>query len=346
MTNHSTFSSSPDDNISITTNNHGSTINNNGGNRILNVLNPDDDISITNNNHGTVDKTLVFGNMLKENGLTSRHHEKFFKLFDFWKNFTRDERRYAHGVREEIYSAYIINDYYAFLHIFKCGGTSIHAQIFDLNIAQGLRIDVKPYAHYAVDEEIMNRTLITFVRDPVDHFLTGWQECELEAFLKNNQTTGETLQETYDGIIEGRTLNEIIRDSIKSRRLARVIHGRKWKKWIGCNVHSMSQVSFLVDAKNHEIRPNLKLIGDIHDIKPIFKLIGFEWDDSKRPANRAIDNEIKQKYFSVNKTMLTDETMYDICDYIYMDYCFLDFKPPKACEELVREKCKRAEITT
>ena len=109
-------------------------------------------------------------------------------------------------------------------------------------------------------------------------------------------------------------------------------------------MHSAPQVSFLVDAKKLEIRPNLKLIGDIHDIKSVFQLIGFDWDDSKKSGNRAADNEIKTKYFSFDKTTLTDQAMFDICGYIYMDYCFLDFEPPNICKEFVDEKCIRAQI--
>ena len=103
-------------------------------------------------------------------------------------------------------------------------------------------------------------------------------------------------------------------------------------------------MSFLVDAKNLEIRSNLKLIGDVHEIKQVFQLIGFDWNDSKISGNRAADNEMKKKYFSFEKSMLTDQTILDICGYIYMDYCFLDFEPPNTCKEFVIKKCKRAQI--
>ena len=79
-------------------------------------------------------------------------------------------------------------------------------------------LSMRPFAHKAVDEEIINRTLITFVRDPVDHFLSGWQECELSKLLKRSNGTMEDTLRTYNDMIQGLSLSEYIRKNIKFRR--------------------------------------------------------------------------------------------------------------------------------
>ena len=41
-----------------------------------------------------------------------------------------------------------------------------------------------------------------------------------------------------------------------------------------------------------------------------------------------------------------DKLMRDICDYVFLDYCLLDFQPPDTCGELVMEKCASVMDTT
>ena len=61
----------------------------------------------------------------------------------------------------------MLTDKFAYLHIFKNGGTTIGAQV------RPTQRNHSPLSSF----EMSARTWIAFVRDPIAHFFSGWQEC-------------------------------------------------------------------------------------------------------------------------------------------------------------------------
>eukprot|EP00588_Corethron_pennatum_P035706 CAMPEP_0194349018 /NCGR_PEP_ID=MMETSP0171-20130528/106858_1 /TAXON_ID=218684 /ORGANISM="Corethron pennatum, Strain L29A3" /LENGTH=186 /DNA_ID=CAMNT_0039116423 /DNA_START=279 /DNA_END=836 /DNA_ORIENTATION=+ len=117
------------------------------------------------------DKVIAWDLNEKQLCLSYKQHKNIFLRKDkviAWakNNQTHDDAQsllysIKRGNRNE-YFAYILNDKYAFLHIFKNGGSSVEAQLG--------RDHVRP-------SQVKNRGLLATLRDPIDHFLSGWSEC-------------------------------------------------------------------------------------------------------------------------------------------------------------------------
>lgn len=230
--------------------------------------------------------------------LSFRHHTKFntnkFRLPEHAKanqlfatiNCKRCNKHYA----------VILNDEYAFRHIFKNGGLAR-----------------KPL-------EVRGKKLIAPVRDPIDHFLSGWQEC--------GERNPETMEwtKTSDGQYDGRI----------KRWLQRVKDFALKEPFCNgglcpCGVHSFPQVNFLLTPRQ-TVSGMIALVGDLRELPELVKLVGFEFDHSKQSGRNASATEIKSKHFPVKKHLISNATMKEICDFVSLDYFLFDFEPPEACK--------------
>jgi hypothetical protein len=185
--------------------------------------------------------------------------------------------------------------YFNLSHIFKSGGTTIHLQTG--------RIE-----GYIVDPEVQELKWFSFVRDPIDHFLSGWAEC------------GDRTKTTSDKPYDGR-----IREWLEETKNAGEYH---------CSTHSLPQANFLLDSKG-ELDKRVEFIGDITEMVQVLGLAGFQYDPSRGEGRVSSKNYFKLVHYPTRKDMISDETMRKICEFVAIDYFLFDFEPPEVCRGIV-----------
>lgn len=148
----------------------------------------------------------------------------------------------------------------------------------------------------------------TFVRDPIDHFFSGMEECEVRKdILKNDLNT-----------------------TIPSN------HSVSW--WVhlddsvGCRRHSNPQVWFL--KSNIEY---LDFVGDLRNngMENFFVKHRLPWDNSLIERRHFPEKE----KFKGLRNQITDDVLIQICDYVAIDYCFIDYDPPEICKGNIERFC-------
>jgi hypothetical protein len=210
----------------------------------------------------------------------------------------------SEAVQGHKYGSHQMTDKFAFLHIYKCGGTTVRLQT---NRGEARLTKMK------------DREFVTVVRDPVDHFLSGWAECG----LRNAKANGMQIPE-----LEGISYDARVRDFLTTVQKA----ATKPKKF-SCAAHSFPQANFIVH-RDGEVLDNLKVIGDLHEVAGVLELVGFPYDHSKKIGRDASAEMIKTKYYPSRKDLISKATMLEICQFVAIDYFLFDFEPPEACRGL------------
>ena len=157
----------------------------------------------------------------------------------------------------------------------------------------------------------------TFVRDPLDHFLSGYSECGFRS--SRNIKVGEL---------------PVWNESDYNRRIVEYLDKvQQSSGWLPCELHSYPQVNSLLNPVNGEFHAQLQAIGDVTEM-PTFleRITGFAYNSNKSAGNDATTNPIKVHYFPAHKDLLSNETLQKICRYIALDYYFFDYEPPLACQ--------------
>jgi len=248
-------------------------------------------------------ETLSLAKLLDAHNLTSSHQFKLFSLDHRIQNYSH-ERLFATSTEQ--YGGYVLTDKFAYLHIFKNGGTTIGAQV------KPTQPKHSPLSSF----EMSARTWITFVRDPIAHFFSGWQECMARRYN----------QKYNRGISFQRSISEWL-DVLRSNRF----HPVK------CQPHSYPQLNFMLNAT--KLYQNLKLVAALEEMKDVLLMVGFPFNDEFGHVRKSATSLNKLAYYRIQIDMLSNDTLLDICDFLALDYCFLDFKPPDICMSLVNKIC-------
>jgi len=237
----------------------------------------------------------AYADQMKEKNLilSSNHQEKFIASKESLS--TRFQKNKRMRVDTGEHATIKLNEEYAYIHIFKSGGTTIHLQTG--------RIE-----GYISDPEIENLKWFSFVRDPIDHFLSGWAECGDRKQTKSDKP--------YD---------------------ARILEWLEETKAAGnydCSMHSQPQANFLLDSKG-EVNKRIEFVGDLTEMVGLLELTGFQYDPSRGEGRVASKNYFKIVNYPMRKDLISDETMRKICDFVAIDYFLFDFEPPEICRGIL-----------
>ena len=239
--------------------------------------------------------------------LSKRHQRKFDQQKGLLEtSFTKSTRYYVDLFE---FGANIVNDEYAYIHIFKNGGTTIEVQT--------------GHDHTSIwDPQVQKRKWFTFVRDPIDHFLSGWAECFHRMRVADNYTVtipeNTSVEESYD-----QRVNEWI-DAVTAMARTDIK--------AACEIHSFPQVNSLLDPHGR-IPRQLKIVGDLFELPAILAHIGFDYNPSIESGRNATANPYLQTYFPKRKDWLTYKTKRRLCRFLVMDYFLFDFEMPPACSK-------------
>jgi len=234
------------------------------------------------------------------------HQHKFFSVRDSvlsWVKSHKEERYLLRGTgKGGRLFAFKLNKDYAFRHIFKSGGTTIQEQTRAGHVPQW---------------SVGNRSLMTLVRDPIDHFLSGWAECGYRCF---DEMMNLTTSDAYDDRVTAWL--QYVQSPKSKPCLKRVM------------LHSMPQANYLWEGDSKfEWDGKLDLVGDLDELPGLLELIDVHYNESLKKGNVAKGNEIKNRYFPRNKNILSNSTLKSICSYVALDYYLFSFEPPLACRK-------------
>jgi len=174
--------------------------------------------------------------------------------------------------------------------------------------------------------------LFTTVRDPIDHFLSGWAECGFRSMRPN----ADPAFKNYPAFNMDLGIDEQVQSWVKC------VQGSTLKGDnvlpCKCSKHSYPQANFLLenDGQKYIIDPLIDLVGDLKDLPRLVEMTGFGYGRPILPKGRDSSmNLLKIEKFPRDKTLLSDETLQRICDFVILDYYFFDYKPPEICRDQI-----------
>jgi hypothetical protein len=212
-----------------------------------------------------------------------------------------------------------VTEDYAYLHIFKNGGTTIMKQT-----SRG---------HDPINRlEVQERKWFALVRDPIDHFLSGWAEAGNAQRRQALKRMGLDPDMPFDGngnvpVTLKAPYNSRIRQWL--RIVTEVVHTNRWHP----GTHSAPQVNFMLDPHG-KIWDQLEILGDLQELPAMMTFIGFPFNASKEPGRNASANLFLQTYFPRRVDLLSNQTLRMLCNFLAIDYYLLAFALPEACQDM------------
>eukprot|EP00934_Nitzschia_sp_Nitz4_P001593 Nitzschia sp. Nitz4//scaffold69_size99277//59926//60690//NITZ4_004636-RA/size99277-processed-gene-0.82-mRNA-1//-1//CDS//3329556724//1593//frame0 len=239
--------------------------------------------------------------------VSSAHQEKFMKHRDRISDHFRLEQLYQPITSQ--YGAIVISDDLAFIHIWKCGGTTI----VDLTPPE---IDQQSIR----DPEIQTRQWFGFVRDPIERFLSAWAECGMRYNRGETNFTFESTLAWYDHHYDARIqawLNEV-KQQIAPAQF--------------CHTHAFPQANFLLD-RHGEIDQRVIFVGDLSEMEDILQMIGIKSGTGTVEIGRESNRDpIKTALFPSRKGLISAESRQALCEFYAIDYFLFDFVIPDGCD--------------
>lgn len=230
----------------------------------------------------------------------SKHHEflrqnnSWTRMFPCLRSYALNSRRFYRA--EELCEC---NEQWAYLHVLKSGGTTISHQCDRATFKRENPIH-------------KTRHLFTFVRDPIDHFLAGFQEC-----------ASRRQPEWFEFAYSNRSVIEFF-GTFPHR----------------CFRHSAPQVEYLIHPqKPLRYLDRIRFVGDMKDIETFFSMQDIAWNDSL-VKNVASNSQRKSQYKNLRSDLNTT-IIRRICLHVRHDYCFFDYDPPEICRGTIDRYCKK-----
>ncbi len=236
------------------------------------------------------------------------HHRKFLArrvqvaiVFD-------ESDRYQPIVKK--YAAVKLSNDFAFLHIWKCGGTTVEYLTDETQL---------PLGH----QEIQKRKWLALLRDPIDRFLSAWAECGVRLYEREINFKGHErysslnwLEEDYDFRV--RAFLREIRDYLPPER--------------SCHTHAFPQTNFMLNSTGH-IDDHIRFVGDLTEMRIALQIAGLRLGQSDLVRRDAGDDLVKSYYFQARRELLSRDTILELCEFYAIDYFLFDFDPPAICME-------------
>jgi hypothetical protein len=165
--------------------------------------------------------------------------------------------------------------------------------------------------------KIKNHNRVTFVRDPIDYFLSGWAECGFRWHKSRIPELKEMAKENSDDALSPR----IFEYGLQRRKEPRS----------NCLRHAFLSSGKLCIEQWRGSKQSKKKIGDLREISGVLLLVGFPYNHSKTRGKDASQSKLKTTYYPSRKNLISNVTMLEICQFVAIDYFLFDFEPPEAC---------------
>lgn len=234
------------------------------------------------------------------------HHRKFLERKTQITAKFNETQRYQPLV--DRYAAIAISHDFAFLHIFKCGGTTV----VDVTEKPQLRLD---------DPKIQARQWFGLLRDPIDRMLSAWAECgvrlyEGEINFKGHERYSSLTWLTGEYDFRVRAFLREVKDYLPPTR--------------SCHTHAFPQANFMLNASG-QIDDHVRFVGDLSEMRQTLVVAGLSLGPGKLIGRDASEDLVKKYYFPARRDLLSDATILELCDFYAIDYFLFDFDPPSIC---------------
>lgn len=202
---------------------------------------------------------------------------------------------------------WVCNDEWAYIDVVNTVGTTVEQQCHSNNTEK-----VWMSVHSNIYQ---THKLFTFVHDPIEHFISGYNECAAR----------------------GSFVFKAANESLQVADYLSTTYATNW-----CAHHLVPQIQYLLfNRDNKQSKPlqffdSIKYIGDKSDLKNFFLTHKLPWNDSK------IDRELspmKDKLGALRIKNLSPAMVLSICDFVKIDFCFLNYEPPPICREMIQSFC-------
>eukprot|EP00562_Extubocellulus_spinifer_P009833 CAMPEP_0178504092 /NCGR_PEP_ID=MMETSP0696-20121128/18402_1 /TAXON_ID=265572 /ORGANISM="Extubocellulus spinifer, Strain CCMP396" /LENGTH=356 /DNA_ID=CAMNT_0020133291 /DNA_START=332 /DNA_END=1401 /DNA_ORIENTATION=- len=178
---------------------------------------------------------------------------------------------------------------WTYLHVMKAGGTTAFNQCGFSTVPE----ESKRWGPLRAEWMYRTSQVFTFVRDPVDHFLSGYKECASSRQPSSFPWPNKLTPAGDDDIL------------LWLHTLGHRNHTNRLKnplKVFYCFLHSVPQIEFflfhdddgVLEARNNivpstDILPHVRFVGDMRDIQEFYQRTGLPWNDTKtNKRNHAI----------------------------------------------------------
>lgn len=239
---------------------------------------------------------------------SAEHHRKFLARKERITSQFESKVRFQSQPGE--FAAIVISYRFAFLHIWKCGGTTM------ASLTDGRQFSL-------TEPWIQKRQWVAFVRDPIDRFLSAWAECGYR------QYEGEL---SFGGFEAHSTLNWL--DDTYDFRVRAFLHEVQDftfpDVWMSCHTHAHPQTNFMIDENGH-IDHHITLVGDLREMQYVLDIAGFHNYTETIKGRDSSANAVKTEYFPARRDLLHNQTLLELCEFLALDYFLFDFEPPEVC---------------
>lgn len=256
------------------------------------------------------------------------------------------------------FSVVKLNQDWIFVHIWKCGGTTIEN-----------RFDKHPGPYSA--KIANNRKLFAFVRDPIEHFLSGFRECAFRirgTKIQIDSIDPEVLDHANKLLFQTKNIDNHLHHAAHSlnrseKKLAKyksiflgdINISQRLLKWLAqvktnlntkqpktaafCEAHSYPQISFLLQEHNLDWLENIVFIGDLSEFEYVMGYLGFGYIPPNTKIPRLSSTYNLPPEFYIEPKEVPVSILQEICKFVYLDYCYFNFPYPEECKEILLEKC-------
>lgn len=240
---------------------------------------------------------------------SARHQQKFLaRKHQVVDDFNRTVR-YQSDLGA--YAAVILSESFAFLHVWKCGGSTVVALLGD-------QVSLN-------DTDVQDRQWVGFVRDPIDRFLSAWAEC---GFRQLDEAENGEYQK-----LEHHTVLNWISGEYDFRVRAFLYEVKDFtfpEPKLTCYTHAHPQANSMMNRQG-EIDDHVAIIGDLKELPSVLEIAGFDGFQEGTNDRSAAFNKIKMDLFPARRDLLQDTTVLELCEFYALDYYLFDFDPPEIC---------------
>mmetsp|Transcript_2730 Transcript_2730/g.4676 ORF Transcript_2730/g.4676 Transcript_2730/m.4676 type:complete len:208 (-) Transcript_2730:816-1439(-) len=202
---------------------------------------------------------------------------------------------------------------------------------FRINLPPRTKIRERPNIYEALSSF---EHWISVVRDPMEHFLSGWAECG----ARFPTLARRTFHDRNNGVrYNTTTYDQRIQDWIVLTKETIFFTQKcsdKERMYCWCAIHSQPQANAVVMDNNGTVYPQLKVIGHLKELSDLVQTIvpDFGFNKSLPNGRDSAQDKIKQEHFPTRVDWLSNETLILLCDLLALDYFLFDFEKPKACQ--------------
>jgi hypothetical protein len=136
------------------------------------------------------------------------------------------------------------------------------------------------------DPQVQTRQWVTWVRDPIDHFLSGFAECGYRQLENLNDDMGN-LTKTWEKLLK------VPYNSGVRRFLRKTMDLSKQQRSYECEIHGFPQANSLL-FKNGTIDNHVVVLGDMREMEGVLELVNFQYNSTIKKGRDSSQNEVSQ----------------------------------------------------